>query len=193
MEQMTGNTGGNGKKTLVVFYSRTGNVAKVAEEVARQLGADVERIIDRKDRSGIRGWFRAGSDSTRRIPADIEQPSKDPGDYDLVIIGSPIWNKSITTPVRAYVKKFQGRFPEVAFFINNGFNRYAGAIPELEGLAGKKPAATMAIHDRELKRGGHLPKIKEFVEQLAGRGDAAPVTAAEATSMTATVGVTGWA
>jgi len=166
--QEIGSGNGNGRRTLVAYYSRTGNVAKVADEVARELGADVERIIDRKDRRGIRGWLRAGSDSTRRKPADIVEPSRDPAEYDLVIIGSSIWNKTITTPVRAYMHKFPGRFPRVAFFVNTGFNRYAGAFEELGGLAGKAPVATLVIHDRELKRGAHLAKIQEFVGQLAG-------------------------
>ena len=173
MEQKDGNGRGNGTRTLVVYYSRTGHVARVAKELARMLGADVECIIDRKDRRGIRGWLRAGSDGTRRKPADIAPPSKDPAAYDLVVIGSSIWNRTITTPVRTYMQKFPGRFPEVAFFINTGINRYAGALPELGQLAGKAPLATMVVHDRELKRGGYVAKIMEFTAQLAGHGKAA--------------------
>lgn len=176
MEQMTGNGNGNGsgmgngRRILVVYYSRTGNVAKVAGEVAKRLGADVERISDRKDRNGIRGWLRAGSDSTRRRPADIVPPSKDPAAYDLVIIGSSIWNKAITTPVRTYMQRFPGKFPEVAFFINTGINRYAGALPELAELAGKEPAATMVVHDRELKGDRFIARVEEFSARLAGAG-----------------------
>lgn len=167
MELGDGNGRGNGLRTLVVYYSRTGHVASVAGELARELGADVERIIDRKDRSGIRGWLRAGSDGTRRKPADISPPSKDPADYDLVIIGSSIWNRTITTPVRTYMQRFPGRFPEVAFFINTGFNRYAGALPELGELAGRKPLATMVVSDKELRRGAHLARVRDFVSRLA--------------------------
>jgi len=47
-------------KTLVAYYSRTGNTKKVAVEIAKNLKADIDEIIDKKDRSGMIGWIIGG-------------------------------------------------------------------------------------------------------------------------------------
>ncbi len=52
-------------KTLVVYYSRTGNTKLIGDELAAVLGADVEELKDRDDRSGRMGYIRAGRDALR--------------------------------------------------------------------------------------------------------------------------------
>ena len=77
-------------KKLVVFYSRSGNTQKVALEIARSLRADVDEIIDLKDRTRkIIGWLIAGKDASQKKLTEIKF-KKDPKNYDLVIIGTPI-------------------------------------------------------------------------------------------------------
>jgi hypothetical protein len=66
-------------KALVVYYSRTGNTEKVALELANELNADIERIIDTKDRSGAIGYLVAGKETTQKVPAQIEKPRLDGG------------------------------------------------------------------------------------------------------------------
>jgi len=53
-------------KALVVYYSRTGNTKFVAEKIAQELGADIEEVIDKKNRFGLINYLRAGGDALRR-------------------------------------------------------------------------------------------------------------------------------
>jgi flavodoxin len=46
-------------KTLVVYYSRTGKTRFVAERVASELKADIEEVVDLKNRSGRFGFLKA--------------------------------------------------------------------------------------------------------------------------------------
>ena len=46
-------------KILVAFYSRSGNTKKVGLELAKFLNAQTDEIFDKKDRSGIKGWWQA--------------------------------------------------------------------------------------------------------------------------------------
>ena len=62
---------GTQSRTLVVYYSRTGNTERVAKDVAARLGADLERIVDKASRLGFTGYLRAVYDSARKVAADI--------------------------------------------------------------------------------------------------------------------------
>ncbi|MFH1248895.1 MAG: NAD(P)H-dependent oxidoreductase [archaeon] len=85
-------------KTLVVYYSRTGTTKKVASEIASILKCGIEEIIDLKNRSGPIGWINAGRDGMKKILSDISRIKKNPADYDLVIIGTPIWGGNVSPP-----------------------------------------------------------------------------------------------
>ena len=153
-------------KALVVHYSRTGSTEKVAAEIAQALAADTETIIDKKNRKGPIGWLTAGRDSTRKTPADIEEPKHDPSGYDLVVIGTPVWAWTVSAPVLAYLNKFTKKFPEVAFFLTYDGNMEK-TFSDMAAAAGKQPKATMAVHARHLKKGEHVGQIKEFVAKLS--------------------------
>jgi flavodoxin len=151
--------------TLVVHYSRTGRTSKVAAELAAALGADSDSIIDRTNRSGLIGWLRSGRDATRRYTTELEPPKKDPSAYDLVVIGSPIWNANMSTPVLTYLKQFSGKLPKVAFFITCG-GRVKRPFDEMGEACAAKPVATMMVLVKEIKKGTHVTKIEQFARQL---------------------------
>lgn len=76
-------------KTLLVYYSRSGHTAKIAQELADALECDIEEIIDTKNRSGIIGWLRSGRDAMNQSLTLLKDPVNDPADYDLLVIGTP--------------------------------------------------------------------------------------------------------
>jgi flavodoxin len=92
-------------KSLVVFYTRTGKTRFVAETIASELGADLEEIVDLKNRQGRLGWIMAGKDATRKSLTKISPTAKLPQDYDFIVIGTPIWAWSPTPAVRTYIKQ----------------------------------------------------------------------------------------
>jgi len=153
-------------KVLVVHYTRTGNTGKVAKEIAEALGADTETIIDQKNRKGPIGWLGAGKDASKKIPAQIDAPKKDPSVYELVVIGTPVWAWTVSAPVLAYLKRFSGKFPELAFFLTYDGNMEK-TFDDMTAAAGKTPKATLAVHAKELKSGEHVAKIKEFAAKLS--------------------------
>jgi len=152
-------------RTLVVFYSRKGHTAELAEQIAKELGAETEVIIDKKKRGGLFGWLSAGKESMKDISANIDETKRDPAGYELVVVGTPIWAGRISTPARAYLRRYAGKFPDVAFFIScAGDNK--GMFEDMASLAGKAPKATLFVPNKEQKSGRHVAKVNEFVEKL---------------------------
>ena len=106
-------------KSLVVYYSRTGNAKFVAEKVALELKADTEEVVDLKNRRGWFGFLRAGYDATRSKETKIEKTQKLPKDYDLIVVGSPVWNSRLTPAIRTYLKDNNLSGKKVAIFSTN--------------------------------------------------------------------------
>lgn len=90
-------------KQLVVYYSRPGTARKVAEAIVEVLGCDFEEIRDLKDRSGVLGWLSSGRDATLNKLTKIDKPEKPPELYSVTIIGTPVWNSRVSTPIRTYI------------------------------------------------------------------------------------------
>ena len=92
-------------KTLVAYYSRTGVTRTVAQSIADQMDADVEEIVDGKKRRGLLGCCRSVWDALRKKTLPIEPAQHDPAGYDLVIVGTPVWAYSASTPARSYLSE----------------------------------------------------------------------------------------
>lgn len=167
------------KRILVTYYSLTGNTAKVAVDLATRLGADVLPLHERAPRRGFFGYLRAAIDSLRERPSALEPPGKFAGDYDLVIVGTPIWVGRITPAARAYLHTIRGGVTRVAFFITSGATDISSVQPTLEKLAGAPALAATGFAEPELRDSlRYEQKLKEFVATLRG---AAKVSAPGAT------------
>ncbi|MHB1207593.1 MAG: flavodoxin family protein, partial [Rhodospirillaceae bacterium] len=99
-------------KILVVFYSRSGMTRRVAQVLAARLGCDLEEIAEAKGRRGIFGYLRSVREARRKQPAPVAASAFNPSSYDLVIIGTPVWVWSLSSPVRGYLTAHAKTLPE---------------------------------------------------------------------------------
>jgi flavodoxin len=158
-------------KILVVYYSRTGRTKKVAEAVAARLGADIEEIVDTTPRKGLRAIFHSTLDGLFNRTTNIKEPVKDPYDYDLVVVGTPIWAGSVSAPVRDYFTWTEGSIRKVAFFLTHGSIGEGRVFHQMEALSAK-PLKVMALHRLDLwrNRGSRgKAKIDAFADKLLKR------------------------
>jgi len=58
-------------KTLVVYYSLSGNTKFAAETIAAELGADIVEIVDLKKRQGKLAFLSNGRDAGRGKETEI--------------------------------------------------------------------------------------------------------------------------
>jgi flavodoxin len=106
-------------KTLVIYYTRTGNAKYIAETVASEIGADIEEVIDLKNRQGRLNYLPAGRDAMSGKETEIAQTKRNPTDYDLIIIGQPVWAGSPTPAIRTYVSKNDLSGKKVSLFFSD--------------------------------------------------------------------------
>ncbi len=153
-------------KSLVVYYSRTSHTKKIGEELAKALPGDVEELVDTANRAGPIGWLMSGREGSGRMLAKIQPVKKDPANYDIVVIGTPIWSRNMSSPVRAYLTENKAKFKNVAFFCTEGSSGSEKAFAEMEEVIGKKPKAMLTITTADLKSGSDADKVKKFAGEV---------------------------
>jgi flavodoxin len=153
-------------KYLVACYSRTGHNKTIGEAIAKALSADIDEIIDKKKRSGRIGWLRAGRDGTSQRMTEI-QTDKNPQDYDIIILGTPIWAGNMTPAIRTYLTKNDLTGKKVAFFICSGGDGYTKVFSMLMELAsGATQLATLGITEEQFKNDAFQSQLEAFIAKL---------------------------
>ena len=160
------------KKILIAFYSRTGTTKKVAEVLAIKLDAEIEEIKDTVDRAGAKGYLLSGRDATLRRLTTLESAQRNPADFDLVIIGTPIWSWNLSVPARTYLEEHKNEFKNVALLCGMGGSGDKRAGEELEKIVGKKPLAVVGITTKEIVTNNFEAKIDQFIANLNSNSDA---------------------
>lgn len=155
---------------LVVYYSRSGNTQKIGEKIASKLGCDMEEIEDTQDRSGIIGFLRSAYQAIRGKGTILKPYNKNPQDYDLVIIGTPIWAGRPSVPISTYLKENKEKFKDVAFFCTYRGTGFEDTIEAMKKITGKEPIATLPVTDSEIRKGAYDHKIKSFIKDVKERG-----------------------
>ena len=143
----------------------------MAREIARILEADIDEIYDEQNRKGVvDGWLIAGRDATLEKEASIKF-NKNPREYDLVVVGTPIWAFTLTPSIRSYLMANKGKFKKLAFFSTSAGAGIKRTFEEMEKLS-HKPVATLALKSKawsvrlHLDEDNNMKKISNFCDEI---------------------------
>lgn len=155
------------KKILVVYFSRSGYTRQVAEAIAAQLGADIECVREFRGRLGILGYLRSAREALQQRTIAIRAPAKNPSDYDLLIIGTPVWASNMCSPIRAYITAQMNSLGRVALFCTQGGSGALKVLGRMAELCGHRPVATLIVNDDEIAKDRYADKLKGFLKAIA--------------------------
>ena len=154
-------------KSLVVYYSKSGNTRFVAEKISQKIGGDIEEIIDKKRRKGPLGFVIGGFDATRGRKTDIAEMKKSPRDYDLIVVGTPMWNKRITPAVKTYLEDNKFSEKRVALFCTNNGSQSERVFKTLKEIMNRCIfVGELAISNAQKDREDTEKKISEWSKSL---------------------------
>jgi flavodoxin len=155
-------------QALVVYYSRSGNTKKVGDEIAGELKCDSEELLDTVNRSGPIGWLNSGRQASGKQLTKLKPIQKDPAKYDLVIIGTPVWARNVSTPVRTYLAENKDKLKNVAFFCTEGNTGDDVTFNNMEEACGKKPLGTLVVKVKDITTGSFADMAKKFAGEIKG-------------------------
>lgn len=133
-------------KTIILYYSYSGNNELLAEELKRRTGADTQRVFEVK-RRGFLIMLLDFIFGLRRKVKPSYLPLKD---YDRVIMIAPIWWGRIASPMREFIKMERANIRNFSFITFCGAAGNQRIEQELTRLLGTKPLVVTELGARDL-------------------------------------------
>ncbi len=127
------------KKILTVYYSNNGNTKNVAENINYIVGGDIKKIeLVENYPNNI---FTMSMQVRKQIKEGFLPQIKniDISNYDIIFVGSPIWNFSMSLPMKAFLKSnnFENK-TLIPFFTCSGIANKNGIVEEIKELTNIK-------------------------------------------------------
>jgi len=169
-------------KTLVLYYSLTGNTKAVADEIATRLGADIEEItcVDPYDTNFQACIQRCMQEREAGVLPEINPVKADLSKYDVIFIGYPVWFGTYAPPVTKWLEGVDLSDKTVVPFCTFGSGGLESSVKDLMnsqpyavvldgyGVRAARLDAMPVELDQFLKANGFLEgeytKLEEFPE-----------------------------
>jgi flavodoxin len=161
---------GKDLKKLVIFYSLEGNTRFIAEGIKEITGADLLELkpIKNIDSGKFMKYIWGGRQViTGKKPA-LKSIDKNPDDYDLIFLGSPIWAGKYAPALGSFLDKTKISGKKVAFFFCHAGGGGNKAFKMLrEELKDNEILSVMEFKD-PLKNGKEEAKsqLKKWIEEI---------------------------
>lgn len=103
-------------KSIIIYYSHTGNNALLAEETAKTLGIESFRLTEKEKRTTktiVKDMIFHRKSNFVSYPQNIDE-------YDMVIFMGPIWMFNIPSPLKTYFKIVKKKIKKYAYISISG-------------------------------------------------------------------------
>lgn len=155
-------------KKAVVFYSLSGNTQAAAKEIAEGIGADLIelKLVKLFPTEKSKQLALGGMQAMFGMKPAIQELSKNIKEYDVLILGTPIWAGTIAAPVHSFLNKYQVLDKIVAVFTFSGGGDNKRCIAKLsKRLPRLKVEVALANRDSDLAI-HNADKIHHFIKEV---------------------------
>lgn len=158
-------------KTLVVYYSLSGKTETIAKVVAAELGGEVLRIEEVKQRKGFAATYLDGGRAAGKDEcSEIKPCNYDVTGYDLIFIGTPDWNNKPAPAVNTFIEKTDFTNKPVVLFATYGgrpgidslFRNFTDKVTVKSG----RVAGTFFLRSFGLKESDMVVKTKDELKRV---------------------------
>lgn len=151
--------GANNMKTVVLFFSRTGNSKRVATKIANSLGVKPLEITDDKNWHGIFGYLKGGYYASMNKSVTIKV-SGHFEEADQYVVISPLWAGGPAPSAREFLKKVP--IDKVNLVITCKGSNIESALAKYERRAGKLKACFGIVE----RLNNENQRIKEIINAV---------------------------
>ncbi len=105
-------------KNLVVYYSYEGSTRAIAQTISNVLYADMIECKPLKDISskGLMKYIWGGKQVVFKQHPQLKTFEKNPDDYDMISIGTPVWAFTYAPAIRSFLSKMNLKNKRMGLF-----------------------------------------------------------------------------
>ena len=157
-------------KTLILYYSKTGNTKAACEALQKALGADIKEIKDLNSRDTKLGGLGGMLKTLLSMHTAIEPKKVDLSPYTTVIISAPIWAAKFGLAMRTFVEtnRFDGK-NIIIFITADSFieEKYQAKHKALLAESGGNVTGYFQVQATDLVNKEKVPRTKEKIVEEA--------------------------
>ncbi len=159
--------GGRNIRACVIFYSYSGITRGIAEAISSSAGCDIIEIKTKKPYTSFSA-YTAGVLRSRKGEADqIEQEEIDVSEYDLLIIGTPVWAWKPSPAINSAVRALCGCEGKTAAIFTTCSNQPGEALPLLGKSLREKGVEVISEISLDAKDTGNPAICSEILGRIA--------------------------
>ena len=154
-------------KTLVVYYSLDGNTQMAAEYTAKKLEADILRLKpENEPPRNVLKFLVGGKSVIFNEKAELYRFKEDPAEYDLIILGSPVWAGKMTPAVREFVLEHPFENKKVGLIACSASGEADPMLTAIRGLiGGNEVVATVSLRNPKKNQAAIEAQLDKFCEE----------------------------
>jgi flavorubredoxin len=164
-------------RVAIVYHSLSGNTRRVAELLAERIAGtaevDLVEVRDRRQYSTLTAYTSGAPRAMRGESAEVDPSSIEVGDYDVVVLGSPVWAFAPTPAANGAVAALRSLAEkEVVVFITSGGGPggAAGRLRSALEARGARVRGEVAFDRRNLADEAALSELAELVTRPPSGG-----------------------
>ena len=122
-------------KSVVLYYSRSGNTKKIAKKIVESFGCD-EVFIEPEQEYGnyVSSLIRFGREKNSDQPVKYKTPIQDLSKYDVIFVGFPVWGGKMPEFMQSYLSDCNLGEKTVIPFVSAGSNGRKSSLQNVHML-----------------------------------------------------------
>lgn len=158
-------------KTLIVYYSLTGNTRMICEALKENMDADIERIREQKQYNRVSAYVTGFAAALGGAGRAIMPIKEDVAAYDRIVVAVPVWAAHLAPPMVTFLRCYDFRNkPIYAIIVHTGEPGNIEAVMrgEIDRTEGSLAGLTLMKLTPELVNGLQSRKLALWLNTETG-------------------------
>jgi flavodoxin len=155
-------------RKLVIYYSLTGHIRQFSEFISQQIGADLLELQPKQEppKAGFGKYFWGGKQVYMKEKPALAPLDKNPADYDIIFLGTPIWAWTYTPAFNSFFDQQKLTGKKIALFCSCGSDPGQVFTHFTNQLTGNEIIGQLALKEADSSPEENQQKLADWLKNI---------------------------